>query len=76
MKTWLKWETRAYGMVEKFDRTVEQARKEYADLIKIPEVLFAQWGVKSDEGSIVLGEYRRFPDGGSERSLQPFLQQK
>ena len=57
METWIKWQRAGCPMVEVHGKSIENARAEYAAVLKLPELHYAQWGAKTPEGNIVLGEY-------------------
>jgi len=59
MEAWIKWQIRNNRMHERHDLTVDQARDKYRSLVDEPSVSFAQWGAKTAEGNITLGELRR-----------------
>lgn len=58
-RTWVKFYDQYNRLVEDFAQpSIDSAREKYGRLLSDPSIRFAQWGVSSNEGSIVLGEYR------------------
>lgn len=58
--TWLKQQWRGLPVSEvHYDGgKTEMTRQAYKSLISHSDIVFAQWGAKTAEGNIVLGEYR------------------
>lgn len=58
--TWVKSYDR-YGRLNETHglKLVQEARSEFSRRLAEPGIRFAQWGVKSDGGNIVLGEYQQ-----------------